>query len=240
MFIGKIGSDPLTLSDPETRYGQSFFTEDKIIIFDVIDSYNIILQNEKTQYPIESRSSVSDHIFSPDGKFSFIGRVMSSPMNVREYNEWDLDIDKNNLKESMRAKKAYDVLVAARNAKSKVTLDFEEGIITDYVITSVNMTRDSSFDQLTVSIDLEEMRTVTVGKTVLALNVGDSLKNDASGNKNKGAVSKEGPDGKGTTQPCTVKALNPLTKKWMEEQVAKGDTRYEVCDETRYVFDPNK
>lgn len=236
MFIGSIGSDPLT--SPDVRYGQSSLTDNKVIIFDVVDSYNITLQNEKTQYPIESRSSVTDHIFSPDGKFSFVGRVMSSPMNIRtEYNEWDLDTNKENLKESQRAKRAYDVLVAARDAKTKVTLDFEEGVLTDYVITNLNMARDSSFDQLTINIDLEEMRTVTVGKTVLALNVGDSLKNDASGNKNKGAVSN---DGKAKSQPCTTTNLNSRMKDYFEKKAADGDDRYKVCDETRYVFDPNK
>ena len=211
-----------------------------VIIFDVIDSYNITLQNEKTSYPIESRSSVTDHVFSPDGKFSFTGRITSSPFIIRSQNEWDKNTNTENLKESNRAQKAYDVLVAARNAKQKTTIEIEEGVLVDYVITGLTIVRDSSVDQLTVNIDLEEMRTVTVGKTVLALNVGDSIKNEAAGNKNKGAVSKDGPEGKGTTQPFTVKSLNPLTKKWMEEQVANGDTRYEVCDETRYVFDPNK
>lgn len=209
-----------------------------VIIFDVIDSYSVTLSNEKTSYPIESRSSVTDHVFSPDGKFSFVGRITSSPFIIRSQNEWDKNTDKENLKESNRAQKAYDVLVAARNAKQKTTIEIEEGILTDYIITNLSIVRDSSVDQLTVSIDLEEMRTVTVGKTVLALNVGDSLKNDAAGNKNKGAVSKDGPDGKGKEQPCTVINYNERTRKFMEGRVADGKKEYEVCGETRTVFKP--
>jgi len=210
-----------------------------VIIFDVIDSYSVTLSNEKTSYPIESRSSVTDHVFSPDGKFSFVGRITSSPFIVRSQNEWDKSTDPENLKESNRAQKAYDVLVAARNAKQKTTIEIEEGVLTDYIITNLNIVRDSSVDQLTVSIDLEEMRTVTVGKTVLALNIGnstdsnnpDSLKNSASGNKNKGAVSKDGPDGKGKSQPCTTLNINSDADNWYKE------LGYTVCDgETRYKF----
>lgn len=234
MFIGggkKAGTSNASLSDFTNKFGDAFFSDTAIIIFDVIDSYNITLSNEKTSYPIESRSSVSDHIFSPDGKFSFTGRVTTHPFNLLTINEWDKDTNEENLIESQRAKKAYEVLVRARNDRNKITLDFEEGVLTDYVITNINMTRDSSFDQLTVSIDLEEMRTVTVGKTVLALNVGDSLKNDAAGNKNKGAVSKDGPDGKGKSQPCTTKNINTKADAWYKE------LGYVVCDgETRYKF----
>lgn len=234
MFVGG-----LSMGTSEADKGgklQNISKDDLVIIFDVIDSYNISLNNEKTQYAIESRSSVTDHVFSPDGKFNFSGRVTSAPYNIRKENEWDKNTDVENPKSSERIKKAYDVLVAARNAKQKITLDFEEGVLDGYVITSLEMTRDSALDQLSVNISLEEMRTVTVGKTVLALNVGDPLKTDASGNKNKGAVSKDGPDGKGKNQPCTTSNLNFRTRAKFEEKVAKGDKRYEVCGETRYVF----
>lgn len=215
---------------------QNISQDTAVIIFDVIDSYNITLSNEKTSYPIESRSSVTDHVFSPDGKFSFVGRITSSPFIIRSQNEWDKNTDKENLKQSNRAQKAYDVLVAARNAKQKTTIEIEEGVLTDYIITNLSIVRDSSVDQLTVSIDLEEMRTVTVGKTVLALNVGDSLKNDASGNKNKGATSSD-PNGK--AQEVNTININKRNDALFNERCAQGRT--EFCDVgERFKFDANK
>lgn len=234
MFIGGLQYGT-PQSDRDSKLAN--LSQDTIaIIFDSIDSYNITLPNEKTSYPIESRSAVTDHVYSPDGKFSFTGRVTSSPYLIRSQNEWDKNTDKNNPKGTNRFKSAYDVLLAARNAKQKITLEFEEGVLDSYVITNVIIVRDSPLEQLVVSVDLEEMRTVTVGKTVLALNVGDGLKNDSAGNKNKGAVSTD-PNGK--AQEVNSINLNKRNDALFTERCAQGRT--EFCDVgDRYKFDPNK
>jgi len=158
-----------------------------VMIFDSVDNYNISLQNEKTQYPIESRSNVTDHVFSPDGKFSFVGRITTAPYLVRKRVEWDINTDEKSPKTSERINKAYEVLKAARDSRSGISLEFEEGSLSNYVISSVEMNREGPTDQMVFNISLSEMRTVTVGKTVLAMNVGDSLKNTAKTNTNKGA-----------------------------------------------------
>lgn len=158
-----------------------------VMIFDSVDNYNISLQNEKTQYPIESRSNVTDHVFSPDGKFSFVGRITTAPYLVRKRVEWDINTDEKSPKTSERINKAYEVLKTARDSRAGVSLEFEEGSLSNYVISSVEMSREGPTDQMVFNISLTEMRTVTVGKTVLAMNVGDSLKNTAKTNNNKGA-----------------------------------------------------
>lgn len=158
-----------------------------VMIFDSVDNYNISLQNEKTQYPIESRSNVTDHVFSPDGKFSFVGRITTAPYLVRKRVEWDINTDEKSPKTSERINKAYEVLKTARDSRAGVSLEFEEGSLSNYVISSVEMNREGPADQMVFNISLTEMRTVTVGKTVLAMNVGDSLKNTAKTNMNKGA-----------------------------------------------------
>lgn len=158
-----------------------------VMIFDSVDNYNISLQNEKTQYPIESRSNVTDHVFSPDGKFNFVGRVTTAPYLIRKRVEWDVNTDEKSPKTSERINKAYEVLKEARDSRAGISLEFEEGSISNYVISSVEMNREGPSDQMVFNISLTEMRTVTVGKTVLAMNVGDSLKNASKTNKNKGA-----------------------------------------------------
>lgn len=157
-----------------------------VMIFDSVDNYNISLQNEKTQYPIESRSNVTDHVFSPDGKFSFVGRITTAPYLVRKRVEWDINTDEKSPKTSERINKAYEVLKAARDSRSGVSLEFEEGYLSNYVISSIEMNREGPTDQMVFNISLSEMRTVAVGKTVLAMNVGDSLKNSAKTSKNLG------------------------------------------------------
>jgi hypothetical protein len=158
-----------------------------VMVFDVVDTYNISLSNEKTQYPIESRSDVTDHVFSPDGKFNFTAKITTAPYLIRNRVEWDVYTDEDSPKIAERIPKAYEVLKEARRERLPVTLEFEEGTLQNYVITNVEMSREGSWDMMTFNISLAEMRTVTVGKTVLATNVGDSLKNAAKTNTNKGA-----------------------------------------------------
>lgn len=158
-----------------------------VMVFDVVDTYNISLSNEKTQYPVESRSEVTDHVFSPDGKFNFTAKITTAPYLIRNRVEWDVYTDEDSPKIAERIPKAYEVLKEARRERLPVTLEFEEGTLQNYVITNVEMSREGSWDMMTFNISLAEMRTVTVGKTVLAMNVGDSLKNAAKTNTNKGA-----------------------------------------------------
>lgn len=158
-----------------------------VMVFDVVDTYNISLSNEKTQYPVESRSDVTDHVFSPDGKFNFTAKITTAPYLIRNRVEWDVYTDEDSPKIAERIPKAYEVLKEARRERLPVTLEFEEGTLQNYVITNVEMSREGSWDMMTFNISLAEMRTVTVGKTVLAMNVGGSLKNAAKTNTNKGA-----------------------------------------------------
>ena len=113
-----------------------------VMIFDSVDNYNISLQNEKTQYPIESRSNVTDHVFSPDGKFNFVGRVTTAPYLIRKRVEWDVNTDEKSPKTSERINKAYEVLKEARDSRAGISLEFEEGSISNYVISSVEMNRE--------------------------------------------------------------------------------------------------
>lgn len=156
------------------------------MVFDVVDTYNISLSNEKTQYPVESRSDVTDHVFSPDGKFNFTAKITTAPYLIRNRVEWDVYTDEDSPKIAERIPKAYEVLKEARRERLPVTLEFEEGTLQNYVITNVEMSREGSWDMMTFNISLVEMRTVTVGKTVLAMNVGDNLKTSAKTTKNLG------------------------------------------------------
>lgn len=170
---------------------------DIVIVFDSIDNYNISLSNEKSSFPIESRSSVSDHLFSSDGKFTFTGRVTSSPLFLRQQVEWDKNTDIKAPKSTPRIKNAFDIIKAARDSKAVVNLSTEEFDLTNYVITGFEFNKDGPVDLGIFNITLEEFRVKTVGVTVLATNVGvdagSSNQNkgstqDANGNKSRGEV----------------------------------------------------
>jgi len=168
-----------------------------VLIFDSIESYNISHPNEKTGYAIEKRSEITDHVFSPDSKFSFVGRITSSPRIIRPQVEWDRDIDPESPKSTPRIKLAYETLKAARDSRAGVTISCEEFDLDNYVITNVEMVRDGPSEVGVFNVSLEEQRFATIGTTVLATNVGvagggsnvsKGNTQDANGNKPKREV----------------------------------------------------
>lgn len=206
-----------------------------VMIFDSVDNYNISLQNEKTQYPIESRSNITDHVFSPDGKFSFVGRVTTAPYLVRKEVEWDTNTDPNSPKSSDRISKAYEVLKAARDSRAGVSLEFEEGAISNYVISSLDMNREGPADQMVFNISLTEMRTVTVGRTILAMNVGAGI--DAETNQNKGAKQGNVPElirRKEVTVTETKNLTAPFSKIFLDEGLTTSVPQSQVQDKLKF------
>ncbi|MFQ2290756.1 phage baseplate protein [Aeromonas enteropelogenes] len=201
---------------------QSTSDSDIVMIFDSVQNYNISLQNEKTQYAIESRSDITDHVFSPDGKFRFTAVITTAPYYVNKDVEWDKNTDINAPKSSDRISKAYDVLKAARDSRSAISLEFEEGSISNYVITDLDMSREGPLDQMVFSVTLTEMRKVTVGRTVLAMNVGESLSNSAKETKNLGNKNNKVDDFNRRAE-ITKPAINPHTSqfKFFEQNLKK-------------------
>lgn len=206
-----------------------------VMIFDSVDNYSISLQNEKTQYPIESRSNITDHVFSPDGKFSFVGRVTTAPYLVRKEVEWDTNTDPNSPKSSDRISKAYEVLKAARDSRAGISLEFEEGVISNYVISSLDMNREGPADQMVFNISLTEMRTVNVGRTVLAMNVGAGI--DAETSQNKGAKQGNVPElirRKEVTVTETKNLTAPFSKIFLDEGLTTSVPQSQVQDKLKF------
>lgn len=167
----------------------SISAEETVIVFDSVDAYTMALSNEKTSFPIESRSSVSDHIYSTDGKFNFTGYVTSSPLFIRNQVEWDKNTDRINPRASNRIRTAYEVIKAARDSKSIVSLSTEEFDLPNYVITNFEFSKQGPSEMGTFNISLEEMRIVTIGTTVLATDINRSSDIEAGKtNQNKGST----------------------------------------------------
>lgn len=171
-----------------TEMKEKNYKDDIAIIFDSVVSHSLSLSTEKTSYPIDSRATRSDHAINADGEFSFTAYVNSSPMYIIDRNYIDQDTDKEKPVESNRPKKAYDALRKIREERSVVTLVTEDFILTDYLITSLDIKRDTSEGSaLVFDLTLQEFRDVVVGKTTIS--GGNSKKNKISalqGKKNEG------------------------------------------------------
>lgn len=184
MFIsGNNVAGTTYINNPDIDFAPN---EEIVLLFDSVDNYSMLLSNEKTSFPIESRSSVTDHVFSNDGRFSFTGRITASPTYIRTRIEWDKNTDKNAPANTPRVRSAYEVVKAARDSRAAISLTTEEFDITNYVITSFEFTREGPLNMGVFSITLEEMRTRNIGTTVLATNISSDIEAGKS-NKNTGS-----------------------------------------------------
>ena len=140
-----------------------------VITMDVIHDYTISLNNRLSNYPVELRSNISDHIFSENTRISFSASIGHAyPMgtailanNVIQYNSED----------SIRTNKPlqmYNIIKKLRDDKLEFDVLTEQELFTDMVITDLSVAKQSGDDQLNFNITLEKARKVTIGKTVLA------------------------------------------------------------------------
>lgn len=161
-------------------------TDDVAIVFDVVEQHTYSQRSEKTSYAIESRAKASSHMSIEDGKFTFSARISDSPQIINKKNYLDKDTDPNNPLSSKRPAKSLEVLTAIIRSRQLITLVTEDNILTNYVITSIDASRNNSDGAaLVYQIEMEEFRLVTLGRTVLA--TGTNTNPKKASNVQKGA-----------------------------------------------------
>ena len=209
-----------------------------VITMDVIHDYTISLNNRLSNYPIESRSNISDHIFSENARISFSASIGHAyPVgtailanSVIQYNSED----------SIRTNKPlqmYNIIKKLRDEKLEFDVLTEQELFTDMVITDLSVAKQSGDDQLNFNITLEKARKVTIGKTVLAsINASNST---AKGKeiKNKTATkSSEGTKNSGNTNKAQKKydaAYNSNTIKGISDNLVPEATTTTVDEATQ-------
>lgn len=192
------------------------YKDDIAIIFDSVVSHSLSLNTEKTSYPIDSKASRSDHAINADGEFSFTAYVNSSPMYIIDRNYIDQDTDKEKPVESNRPKKAYEALRKIREDRTVVTLVTEDFILTDYLITGLDIKRDGGEGSaLVFDLKLQEFRAVVVGKTTIGkknkVTALQGKKNE--GNKNSGEKDLEFTEMKSPVKTAAGKAVEAQLEK---------------------------
>ena len=169
---------------------------------DVIDNYTISLPNRISNYAIESRSNISDHIFSENIKLQFTARVGHAyPLYSLDLNSL-IKSDKNNSIKANKPQQAYELIKKLRDDKLAFDVLTEQELFEGMVITDLSVAREAGDDQLVFNISLEKFRKVNIGKTVLA-NISPNNKNlknktankTSEGSKTSGDTSKTAKQG---------------------------------------------
>ena len=172
-------------SDNAPRKSRAVDTDYPIIQMDVIESYTINMSNRVSNYAIESRSNISDHIFSENTKLQFTAKIgYAFPLYYVAGNSL-IDYSQENSIRANKPQQAYELIKRLRDEKLAFDVLTEQELFEGMVITELSIAKDAGDDQLSFNISLEKMRKVNIGKTVLA-NVTTN-----SGNATKDAKGKE-------------------------------------------------
>ena len=176
-------------SDNAPRYNRLVDTSFPVIQLDVTESYTISLNNKVTNFPVESRSNISDHIFCENIKISFDATIGLAMPYYSAYSNLIKITDKQNVVKSNRPQQAYDLLKKARDEKYVMDILTEQELFEWMVITNLQISKNNTDDQLKFSIELEKIRVVEIGKTVLATIKSDNkdVNNKTSGKKSEGS-----------------------------------------------------
>ena len=155
-------------SENAPRKTRALNTDYPVIQMDVIDNYTITMPNRISNYAIESRSNISDHIFSENIKLQFTARIGHAyPLYSLDLNSL-IKSDKNNSIKSNKPQQAYELIKKLRDDKLAFDVLTEQELFEGMVITDLSVAREAGDDQLVFNISLEKFRKVNIGKTVLA------------------------------------------------------------------------
>ncbi|UNY40358.1 hypothetical protein KLEP7_gp17 [Pseudaeromonas phage vB_PpeM_ KLEP7] len=176
-------------SDNAPRYNRLVYTSFPVIQLDVTETYSISLNNKVTNFPVESRSNISDHIFCENIKISFDATIGLAMPYYSAYSNLIKITDKQNVVKSNRPQQAYDLLKKVRDEKYVMDILTEQELFEGMVITNLQVSKNNIDDQLKFSIELEKIRVVEIGKTILAtINSNNKGINDkTSGKKSDGS-----------------------------------------------------
>jgi hypothetical protein len=175
-------------SDNAPRKSRAVDTDYPIIQMDVIESYTINMSNRVSNYAIESRSNISDHIFSENTKLQFTAKIgYAFPLYYVAGNSL-IDYSQENSIRANKPQQAYELIKRLRDEKLAFDVLTEQELFEGMVITELSIAKDAGDDQLSFNISLEKMRKVNIGKTVLAKDAkGKELQNKTASKTSEGS-----------------------------------------------------
>lgn len=145
----------------------------KKLSFDAATDIGHEFTSKVTSYPVEDKSTVSDHVVNENPRFTVTGVFSDATLNI--------PFIPNNFKQS----EVYRMLLKMRDDRKTVTLLTPLDVFSDLIVTRIGLPRTTGQgDALFVDIEFEKIRKVSSELTTVF--VGSSSTNK-SGDKNKQA-----------------------------------------------------
>lgn len=162
--------DRAIMRRPRTPTYTTITTADgKKLSFDAATDINHEFTSKVTSYPVEDKSTVSDHVVNENPRYTVTGVFSDATLNI--------PFIPNNFKQS----EVYRMLLKMRDDRKTVTLLTPLDIFSDLIVTRIGLPRTAGQgDALFVDIEFEKIRKVSSELTTVF--VGSS---SSSGDKNK-------------------------------------------------------
>lgn len=154
-------------SDNAPRYNRMVDDSMPVIQLDVTESYTISLNNKLTNYAVEDRANISDHIFSDNIRIQAQCSIGLARPYYSAYTNL-ITTDQENAIKSNRPQQAYDLIKKLRDDRVRFDVLTEQELFEGMIITELSVAKEAGTDQLTFHMTLEKPRFVSIGKTVLA------------------------------------------------------------------------
>lgn len=216
-------------SDNAPRKSRAVDTDYPIIQMDVIESYTINMSNRVSNYAIESRSNISDHIFSENTKLQFTAKIgYAFPLYYVAGNSL-IDYSQENSIRANKPQQAYELIKRLRDEKLAFDVLTEQELFEGMVITELSIAKDAGDDQLSFNISLEKMRKVNIGKIVLANVTTKDTKGKELQNKTANKTS-EGSKTSGDTDKKMKATRGYLDKEKDKAEVASAQAEGRTVD----------
>lgn len=206
-------------SENAPRKSRAVDTDYPIIQMDVIESYTINMSNRVSNYAIESRSNISDHIFSENTKLQFTAKIgYAFPLYYVAGNSL-IDYSQENSIRANKPQQAYELIKRLRDEKLAFDVLTEQELFESMVITDLSVAREAGDDQLVFNISLEKFRKVNIGKTVLA----NITTKDAKGKELQNKTASKTSEGSKTSGNTSKTAKQGNTDVYFYDSEAKAD-----------------
>ncbi len=172
------------------------------LVLDATLDVNPRFSNTVTKHPIETGSTITDHVFKNNTVIDVNGLITNNSIG----NSFEDDYRFN------RLQTVHDLLVSLHDSRQVISISSQYKVYSNCIITSLSIPRNAQIgDSLSVSITLEQIQIVTSQ----FVTVSQALVDAATRNQNKGQ--KTGVDSNNPNNSDAEKSTLDRANEWLQE-----------------------
>lgn len=150
------------------------------MVFDSTQEIAYTYSATNTSHPIDSRSSITDHVIQENDRFTVTGVISNSPINTFAGNLFQYGSGVN------RASAGLNKLKSLKEQGALITLSTDFGAVTNCLIKQISgsLTADTK-NAYVITLELEKIAIASVAKVIAVALLNETSANSSEGGKDK-------------------------------------------------------